>query len=120
MRFNLKRPCAHCPFRSDVKGFLNPERAEEITTAVLQEDKTFTCHETITGEHDLDDDGIPYAYHPGAEDQHCAGALILIEKTRSANQMVQLAERLGLWDKSKMHFDAPVFETAADMIAAQN
>jgi hypothetical protein len=34
--------------------------------------------------------------------------------------MVQLAERLGLWDKSKMHFDAPVFETAADMIAAQN
>lgn len=47
MNFDLKKPCAKCPFRTDcLKGWLGEERAEEIATGITEEQQTFSCHET--------------------------------------------------------------------------
>ena len=120
MRFKLRRPCGQCPFRNDRPGFLNAGRVGEITHAILKDNKTFSCHKTLDGEWAEDQDESAEAhYHPGPEEQMCAGALVLIEKTGAANQMVQLAERFGLWDRLTLDMTSPVFDTAEEMIAAQ-
>lgn len=37
MNFDLKRPCANCLFRTDIRPFLHSERAREICDAMLLE-----------------------------------------------------------------------------------
>ena len=120
MQFKLRRPCKHCPFRNDRPAFLTASRVEEITDAILKEDKTFACHQTLSGEWDEDEDGNEAGYRGGKGDQMCAGALVMIEKTGARNQMTQIAERIGLWDPSKLDMDSPVFPTARAMIDAQD
>jgi hypothetical protein len=68
IKFDLVRPCTHCPFRSDRPFGLRRGRSKEIASAIFVRDRTFICHET-TGD-------------PGYT-QHCAGALILQEKLRT-------------------------------------
>lgn len=109
MNFSLKRPCAKCPFRTDVRPYLRPERAEEILLAITEQDATFACHETT--EHDEDGDHMLTA-----KEQHCAGALIMLEKMDQPNQMMRIAERMGFYDRTKLHMDAPVYDCADDML----
>jgi hypothetical protein len=98
MRFELSRPYAHCPFRSDRPFGLR--RAGEIADAVFQSDRTFSCHETL--------------HRP--EHQHCAGALILHEKVGRPNWRIRFAALLGLFDSARLHMEAPVFDTVADFV----
>lgn len=114
MRFDLKQPCADCPFRKDcIRGWLGQVRAEEITDALLAAPgKTFACHKTTSfseeGEHEQHSD-----------EQHCAGALLLVEAVGFPNQMLQLAERLGARDPQRLDADAArlVFEDRESFIA---
>ncbi|MBB3411281.1 hypothetical protein FHT87_005234 [Rhizobium sp. BK316] len=46
----MKEPCAHCPFRRDVRPFLHVERAEDIAYSAQNPYSEFLCHKTI--EHD--------------------------------------------------------------------
>ncbi len=100
MKFNLNKPCADCPFRTDIKPYLRAGRAQEITNAVLRENKTFQCHKTLDKK----------------MGSHCAGALVLVEKTKKPNAMIQIAERLGIYDPSKLDLDAPVYESQNAMV----
>lgn len=50
-----KAPCAKCPFRSDVRPYLHPERAEEIAYAACNPYSEFSCHETTKYDEDLGD-----------------------------------------------------------------
>jgi hypothetical protein len=109
MKFDLKTPCVQCPFRTDIQPFLRPERAREITRAVLKAGQTFACHKTVR--HDDEGDSVP-----SASEQHCAGALIMIERLGVPNQMMRIAERLGVYDYRKLDMDAPVFASAAAMV----
>jgi hypothetical protein len=107
--FRMTRPCDSCPFRTDVGGYLTRGRAREIATALLS-DQTFHCHKTVDysadeGEGDTTDS------------QHCAGAMILLEKVDRPNQMMRICERLGVYDRRRMDMDAPVFDTFAQFIA---
>lgn len=104
--FLLKRPCSLCPFRTDcLPGWLGSERAEEIAESITTLDQNFHCHET-TG-----------AKGPRAKTlQHCAGALIMLEHMESPNQMMRIAERLGVYDRRALHMDAPVFTDADEFI----
>lgn len=95
MNFKILKPCANCPFRTDKsnqKGWLGKDRATEIANAILEENKTFTCHKTLGSK----------------ERSHCAGALILIKhhKPKSShyygNALIQIAERLGLYEPNKL------------------
>lgn len=105
MNFNLKKPCADCPFRTDKphqKGWLGRERAQEIADAITQLDGTFTCHKTLQ--------------QPQALQQHCAGAMIMLEHLEQPNQMMRIAERLGLYDHTQLNMTAPTHSTVEDFV----
>lgn len=112
MFFNLRKPCPHCPFRSDGSGYLHPERAREIAKGLKSGD-WFACHHTTemvedeTGEEDL---GCV------STSEHCAGAMILLEKIDRPSTAMQLSERLryppeGFYDRSKLDMDSPVVDS---------
>lgn len=111
MKFDLKRPCKMCPFRTDcMKGWLGEQRAEGIIESMTKQDQSFTCHETNTFD---DEDGEATVTK---DSQHCAGAMILMERYEFANQMMRIMERLGFYDRNKLDMDAPVFMTYEDFI----
>lgn len=109
MNFKLKTPCANCPFRTDVKAYLTQGRAEEIAEGITTEQQTFTCHKTLS----RDDDGNTLN---SQQEQHCAGALIMLEHMDKPNQMMRIAERLGMYDRRQLDMDAPVFKTDVEFI----
>jgi hypothetical protein len=112
MKFDMRRPCNNCPFRSDIKFPLDVERVEEIVHSITREDQTFACHKTTR--HGYEGEHIPHK-----DEQHCAGALIMLEKMENPNQMMRIAERLGVYDRHKLDMNyAPVYEDGDDMIAS--
>ena len=51
----------------------------------------------------------------GPNAEHCAGALIFLEAQEQPNQMMRIAERLGLYDRRKLDMESPVFDDADAM-----
>lgn len=111
MKFDLKRPCANCPFRTDCrKGWLGKARATEIAKT-LQQDSTFACHKTTEATGQTDDE----------KKQHCAGALLTLDKDPHlggayANLAVRLAARLLGFRREQLDQKAPVFNSFQDFI----
>ena len=108
--YGMTTPCSNCPFRKDIPPFLRPERVREIQRSLVRSE--FPCHKTTT--HDDDGDYVP---KPG-EEMHCAGALILKEKLGQSSQMMRIAERLGMYDHTKLDMGAPVFDSFDEMYEA--
>lgn len=95
MNFDMTKPCRNCPFRRDcLEGWLGEERAAEIADS-LERDRSFPCHETTK----FDDDGD---HVPTDSEQHCAGAMLILEKLKQPNQMMRISERLGFYDHTKL------------------
>jgi hypothetical protein len=109
MKFTMTAPCPKCPFRYDVKPYLSPDRCEEILDSITHQQQTFACHETTA----FDDDGEPVQ---SDSEQHCAGALILLEKIEQPNQMMRICERLGMYDRTKLKMDSPVYGDDESML----
>ena len=89
INFDLKKPCKGCPFRTQGEKrvrFLGEERIVEIVEAMTEQQKTFTCHETLQNE----------------RQQHCAGAIVFLNNTTKTGyakiQWARIAERLS-WGK---------------------
>ncbi len=108
MKFDLKRPCKDCPFLEG-KDYLTRARAAEIARGITDGQATFSCHKLnsfedneYTGETDVVE---------GENAQHCAGALILLERIERPNQLMRIMERIGVYDRRKLDMDAPVYET---------
>ena len=116
MNYDLKSPCKNCPFRTDVTPYLRQERAEDIVEGIVDRQGTFTCHKTTVESED--DDGLGERVD-GPNAQHCAGALILLEKIGRPNQMMRIAHRLGMYDPDSLNMDAPVFDDEDEFIEAQ-
>lgn len=110
MLYTLKEPCPECPFRDDIKPYLNADRAEEICNA-----DSFACHKTTQSDSE-DEEGEMLVTD---KSQMCAGYLILREKMGQPSQMMRIAERIGLYDRRKLKMDSPVFEDADEMVFAQ-
>ena len=111
MKYDLLRPCPHCPFRTDIPGYLRPERAIEISQS-LARGAPFPCHQTTV---DADDDeGNLVAT---ANSQFCAGALLVMEHMEQPNQIVRFAERLGMYDACRLDRTAPVARTLHEFAA---
>lgn len=106
--FTLRRPCPHCPFRTDcMEGWLSRGRAAEIAKGITHDQGTFSCHETTT----------VGGAEPGKE-QHCAGALLMLEKSGvGVGQYARISERLGVFEPDKLDQDAPVFESVSAFVA---
>lgn len=111
MKFEMTKPCKNCPFRTDCrKGWLGKNRAKEISFAILEQQGTFPCHKTV--DYDSEDgEGITHQ-----DSQHCAGAMIMLEKMQRPNQMMRIAERLGMYDYRKLVMDSPVFGNSTKFI----
>lgn len=106
MKYDLTKPCADCPFRSDKRFPLNEGRVEDIVYG-LYNNATFSCHKTTTAKGRSSD-------HKNA--QHCAGALIFLENQDRPHQMMRICERLGMYDRRKLDMDFPVYDTMEEMI----
>lgn len=66
---------------------------------------SFPCHKTADAVEDAD--GFS-EYTADADSLHCAGALIFCEKRDMPNQMMRIAERLGMYDRTKLNMAADV------------
>jgi hypothetical protein len=112
VRFDLTRPCGRCPFRSDIRFGLRPARVLEI----LRDRRgfpapSFACHKTV--DYDADQPRVP----PDA--QHCAGVLAILHREGRPNDMMQIAERLGIWDPASLDPTAPFYDSTDAAIAGQ-
>jgi hypothetical protein len=116
MNFNLHKPCANCPFRSDITFYLPEARRREIADH-LQADGTFQCHKTTDG--DWDDD---FNYVPTGNESHCAGALLVMLKSGAfdANWRLRFAVGFGLLDPNKLDQSVPVFDTLALFVTSDS
>lgn len=109
MKMNLTKPCSDCPFRNDIRAYLTKKRASEIASALLS-DESFSCHKTTTSVGKTNSD---------SNAQHCAGALIVLEKMNRPNQMMRIMERLRAYDRFKLDYSAPVFSNLQQFVSAQ-
>lgn len=94
MNFGMKTPCKECPFRPDsiTHKTLSEGRLDDIVETIRDEG-TFQCHKSIPDE---------------VESQHCAGALIFLERENNPNQMMRIAERLRYYDPRALDMDADI------------
>lgn len=97
MKFDLKTPCKDCPF---LKGSSTNETLEEGRLDGIVEDirndASFTCHKTLDLEF--------------TKRQHCGGALIFLEREENPNQMMRIAERIGMYDYKKLKMEVDIID----------
>ena len=110
MSYRLTKPCPKCPFRNDIPGYLTKARIRELERSL--ERSEFSCHLT-TSEDGWGEDHETYV-SSGKED-HCAGALILLEKLERPSQMMRIMERIGGYDRTKLNMQSPVVDTWAEL-----
>lgn len=111
MTHKLKSPCANCPFRTDKYFHLTHQRAQDIADS-LRDGGDFPCHKTL----DYSLPGGPDRNGPGV--QRCAGMLIVMEKSEGPNQIMRIAERLRLYDPTRLDMDAPVYDSLDAFVEA--
>jgi hypothetical protein len=100
LRYDMTTPCDQCPFL--IESCFTYESLEAHASG------SFPCHKQCVE----NDDGEFVARGP--KTQHCAGALIFLEKQERSHQMMRIAERLGHYDRTKLDMDAPVVGCKAD------
>lgn len=118
MLMTLTAPCDNCPFRTDVQPYLQPARAREIAQMLTTLQGTFSCHKTTRVADDDDDDDDGSTHIPTATEQHCAGALIMLEHMQQPNQLMRIYERIGGYDRTKLKMTAPVYRSTAAFVTA--
>ena len=120
-RYDLKRPCRHCPFRTDETAirFQCRERAEEIEEGAYR--NGFPCHKSADLIETDDINGGQDGYALGENTQHCVGYIIMQFKSGMAyggwpgiGNDEELVEHL----EAQIDWDAPVFENDEEFFAA--
>jgi hypothetical protein len=103
VKYDLHKPCNHCPFLREGGIKLRADRIREISDLMLYGNSGgFPCHRTTkyNDEHgDLMED---------ANSKHCTGALVYAEKQERSTQMMRIAERLGLYNPELVMTEANV------------
>lgn len=118
MKFDLKKPCKNCPFRSDASAirFSGLERAEEIEESAYR--NGFPCHLSAVDTSEEDEENGGYVF--GENTQHCAGYIIMqINESLGSpwpgiNNDEALYERLA----EQMDFTSPVFNNSDEFFEA--
>lgn len=107
--FDLKAPCGNCPFRRDKAHLfgLSEDRVREIVSA-----QSFQCHKTVDyGEFDDPDK------RQGDNPQQCAGLMAMLHAEGRPNQIMQVAERLGVFDPTALD-TSKTFATVSEAMEA--
>lgn len=97
MKFDMKKPCKECPF---IKGSatnitLREGRLDGIVNEISN-GSTFTCHKTLDKK--------------SSEQQHCAGAMIYLERDNNPNQMMRIAERIGCYNHKELDMEVDIID----------
>ena len=93
----MTEPCDACPFLkgSPLNKTLSKRRLLEFASG------QFPCHKAC--------DSTEEGFTPkNDKTPHCAGALIFNEKRNTPHQMMRIAERLGMYDRTKLNMKANV------------
>lgn len=88
MKFDLKQPCKTCPFRLSEPS--SPKEQAMVWAGIFKVDHSMTCHDTII--RDADGNTIPHA-----KEQHCAGAMLVLEACGKRNNVMQMAVESGAY-----------------------
>ena len=118
--YDMKRPCLHCPFRTDDAAirFSGRARAEEIEASAYL--FGFPCHTTADYVEDAHgfDDRAGYVFGDGS--QHCAGSIIMLLKAYCGRPWPGIGDDVRLLARltATVDLDAPVFDTPDDFIRA--
>lgn len=94
MKYTQTTPCKQCPFT--MKSF-PLRRLKEFASY-----GEFHCHKSGIQDEETQE------FIPTNESVVCAGMLIFNEKRNEPNQMMRIAERLGIYDRSKLNMKAKV------------
>ena len=95
MKFTRTKPCAGCPFLRTHATIYGADRLHEFADTYV-----FPCHKTA----ELVED----KYIATKNSVACAGMLIYLEKRHAPNQMMRVAERLRLYDRSMLDMNSTV------------
>lgn len=98
MKYTLTSPCDQCPYLIG-SGFT-------YASLLAHASGQFGCHKACELK-----DGV---YQPLPGTPHCAGVLIFLEKRNKPHQMMRIAERLGMYDRTKLDMNAPVVRGPQD------
>lgn len=111
MKHTMRTPCKHCPFRSNIKGYLRKDRVVEIAQSVIA-GQFFPCHKTTEEFEDEDGESDLQATENSAQ---CAGAEIFAAHHGASSQMSRIAERLGM-KVAKLDMRAKVCKSLSEMV----
>ena len=124
MKWDLLRPCVHCPFHRGSEGrivFANRERAEEIEEIAYREG--FVCHEHAEVVEHMDECGNLGEHFDDRADgsgQHCAGALIMYLQSCGGNVPFEnLTEDEQHRIEERIDWQADVFENETEFLCSQ-
>lgn len=95
MNYGMTSPCNECPFLKGSGFTMRSLRAHASGQ--------FACHKQCK----VDDESGDYVPRD-AKTNHCAGALIFLEKRGESHQMMRICERLGFYDHTKLDMKANV------------
>ena len=98
MNYDMTTPCDACPFLKtpNMKRGFSLRRLKEFASG------EFPCHKTASNDEETGD------FIATKDSQHCAGALIYLEKRGIPHQMMRICSRIGLYDPSKLNMEANV------------
>jgi hypothetical protein len=99
MNYDMTTPCDACPFLRG-SGF----KMKQLRAYASGE---FGCHKACDLKED-EEGSSEYREKPGNKTPHCAGALLFLEKRNQPHQMMRIAERLGMYDHTKLDKSADV------------
>ncbi len=110
--FDLKRPCANCPFRRGQGSLyrLPAARLKEIFNATA-----FQCHKSV--EHGEDEYGNS-TQEAGEKPQQCAGLMALLHREKAYNSIMRVAIHTEHLDCSKLDPKREAYESFADAKSA--
>jgi hypothetical protein len=106
--FDLTRPCKNCPFRKGQGELFELRRLDEI----FKQD-AFQCHETV----DYSNFDDPRK-RQGDKPQQCAGLMAVLAREGKPNTIMQVAERLGHLDLTKLDPRGEAYDSFADAYEA--
>lgn len=111
MNFNLKKPCANCPFLKEGAIELQPGRVEGIVESLLENDREwFMCHKTVHhpkhGGDWVEDEEGEEVYKTSGNESQCVGSMVYLHKAGRPSLSMRMAAVYKMLDPEDLEAQA--------------